>query len=89
MPGLNEEIIDEKDGQFLVRGTTHLRDINRQLQWQLPLDGAKTINGLILEYLEEIPQSATCFKIGRYVIEIVQVRDTAVHTARIKALAED
>ncbi|MBT8113890.1 MAG: hypothetical protein KJP04_00820, partial [Arenicella sp.] len=74
------------DDSYLVRGNTFVRDINRQLGWKLPTDDAKTVNGLITEYLEDIPHANTCFKLDRYMIEIVQTRDTSVHVARLKEL---
>lgn len=85
-PGLDDEIKAEDGGTYLVSGTSYLRDINRQLQWSLPTDEAKTVNGLILEHLEDIPEAATCFRLGDYVFEIVQSRDTSVHVARLHNL---
>ncbi|GGZ98447.1 transporter [Arenicella chitinivorans] len=86
VPGMDDDITGEPDGSFLVRGSTYLRDINRQLDWQLPTDTVKTVNGLITEYLEDIPVASTCFKLGDYTVEIVQTRDTSVHVARLKRL---
>lgn len=86
VPGMDDEITKEADGSFLVRGNAYLRDINRQLQWELPTDKAKTVNGLIIEILEDIPEASTCFKINQYTVEIVQTRDTSVHVARLKKL---
>lgn len=83
VPGMDDDIRADKDNSYLVRGNTYLRDINRKLNWQLPTDKAKTLNGLITDYLEDIPYSNTCFKVDRYVIEILQTRDTAIHVARI------
>ncbi len=86
VPGIDEDIRAEKDNSYIVRGNTYIRDINRKLNWTLPTDGAKTLNGLITDYLEDIPYANTCFKFDRYVVEIVQTRDTAVHVARISEL---
>ena len=86
VPGMDDEITEEDDGSYLVRGNAYLRDINRQLQWDLPTDNAKTVNGLIIEQLEDIPEASTCFKINDYMIEIVQSRDTSVYVARLKKL---
>ena len=86
VPGLEEDIQPSSEGGFLVKGSTFLRDINRQLDWRLPTDSAKTMNGLITEYLEDIPHANTCFKLGPYMIEIVQTRDTSVHVARLQDL---
>ena len=53
----SEEIQPQPDGSFLVDGSINLRDLNREMQLNLPTDGPKTLNGLVLEYLEEIPQA--------------------------------
>ncbi len=86
VPGMDDEITKEEDGSYLVRGNAYLRDINRQLQWDLPTENAKTVNGLIINQLEDIPEAATCFKVDDYTVEIVQTRDTSVHVARLKKL---
>lgn len=86
VPGVGEEIQASDDGSYLVRGNTYLRDINRQLGWKLPTDDVKTVNGLITEYLEAIPQPNTCFRLDQYTIEIVQTRDTSVYIAKIREL---
>jgi len=86
VPGLDDDISEEQDGSFLVRGNTYLRDINRQLAWDLPTKASKTVNGLITEQLEDIPVAATCFKLSSYTIEIVQTRGASVHVARLKRL---
>lgn len=87
-PALDDDIDHESDGSYLVRGSTNIRDINRKLGWQLPTGIAKTVNGLITEQLEDIPEAATCFKVNQYVIEIVQTRDTSVRVARIFKLED-
>jgi Mg2+/Co2+ transporter CorB len=87
VPGMDEGIRPEGDNSYLVRGNTFIRDINRRLDWDLPTKNAKTVNGLIIEYLEDIPHPSTCFKMGNYMIEIVQTRDTSVHVARLQDLS--
>ena len=87
VPGMDEGIRPESDNSYLVRGNTFIRDINRRLNWDLPTNNAKTVNGLIIEYLEDIPHPNTCFKMGNYMIEIVQTRDTSVHVARLQDLS--
>lgn len=86
IPGVDDDISQESDGSYLVRGNTYLRDINRKLDWDLPINTSKTVNGLITEYLEDIPEANTCFKIDNYMFEIVQTRDTSVHVARLMLL---
>lgn len=75
--------IPQTDGSWLVEGTSTIRQINRRLKFHLPETGPKTINGLILEYLENIPESGTTIKIADYPVEIIQVQERLVKTARI------
>lgn len=71
------------DGSWQIDGACSVRDINRMLQWDLPVDGPKTLNGLILEALETIPESPLSLRIGAYRIEVLQIRDNAVRAARV------
>jgi Mg2+/Co2+ transporter CorB len=73
----------QADGTVLVEGAITLRQLNRQLSVHFPLDGPKTLNGLILEHLEDIPEPGTTVKIAGHPIEIVQTQDRAVRSARI------
>lgn len=75
----------EENGSWLVDGSTYLRELNRKLGLKLPLDGPKTLNGLILEHFEDIPEPATSFKIGQHTMEIVQTQDRIVKSVRIYA----
>lgn len=88
IPGIDDDIHEQDDGSFLVDGAAYIRDLNRQMNWQLPHDKAKTLNGLIIEHLEEIPQANTSFKLENYMIEVIQTRDSAVHVARIRTGAK-
>ena len=74
----------DADDSYLVDGTVTLRALNRAMGWRLPVDGPKTVNGLVTEYLETIPQAGVSFKIGKYVLEIAQTRANVVKTVRIK-----
>ena len=74
----------QDDGTYLIDGSANLRELNRDMRWELPTDGPKTLNGLVLEYLESIPEPGTSLLIARYPVEIVQVSGNAVKTARIK-----
>jgi Mg2+/Co2+ transporter CorB len=73
----------QDDGSVLAEGVTPLRELNRKLGTHFPLDGPKTLNGLILEHLEDIPEPGTTVKIAGHPIEIVQTQDRAVRSARI------
>ena len=72
------------DGSYLIDGSTHVREINRQLSIEFPTDGPRTINGLILEHMEMIPESGTSLKINDFPIEIMQIKNNMVKTVRIK-----
>lgn len=69
-------------GVFLIDASASVRDINRKMDWELPTDGPKTLNGLILEYLETIPEAGTSLKLCGYPLEIIQMGDNAVRTVR-------
>ncbi len=73
----------EKDGAWLVDGSSSLRDLNKKLQLNLPLDGPRTLNGLVLEHFQDIPEPNTCFKIGVHILEVVQTQDRVVKIVKI------
>jgi Mg2+/Co2+ transporter CorB len=73
----------QADGSYLVEGSASVRDLVRTLGWELPTDGPKTLNGLILEQLETIPETGTSLLIAGYPMEILQVQDNAVRVARV------
>ncbi len=81
----SRDCIPEEDGSFLVSGTTNVRDLNRALDMELPTDGPKTLNGLVLEYLEDIPEPGTSVLLAGYPIDIVQTKGNLVKTLRVHA----
>jgi len=81
-----KEIHPQRDGSFVIDGSATIRDINRALEWDLPTDGPKTLNGLILEHVEDIPDANLSLKIDRFLIEILQIKDNAVTAARMRYL---
>ena len=83
-PTRNLGVHKQKDNSYLVDGNTHIREINRALHWSLPTNGPKTLNGLILEHMEIIPQNGTSLMIGDYTIEVTRITNNAVQTARVK-----
>jgi Mg2+/Co2+ transporter CorB len=68
-----------------VNGAINARVLNRTLGWNLPTDGPRTLNGLIVEYLETLPQAGTVLRLGDLTIEILQTIDNSVKTARIRS----
>jgi Mg2+/Co2+ transporter CorB len=71
------------EGRALVDGTATLRDLNRRLGLALPLDGPKTLNGLLVESLQEIPDAPCCVRFPGVVVEVVQVDEQAIRSARL------
>ncbi len=82
-PAQTGKFLRQEDGSLLLEGSSSLRELNRKLGLHLPLDSAKTLNGLILEHLEDIPEAGTSLKIAGYPIEIIQTQDRIVKVARI------
>jgi Mg2+/Co2+ transporter CorB len=73
----------EADGSWLVDGSSTLRDLNKKLNLMLPLDGPRTLNGLILEHFEDIPEPGTSFKVNVHTLEIIQTQDRIVKSVKI------
>lgn len=79
-----EEIQTLDDGSFRIEGSTHIREINKTLDWHLPTDGPKTLNGLIIETLEFIPEHPISLWVGHYMIEIQEIEDKVVKYAKLQ-----
>jgi len=82
--GQRDDVQPQPDGSFLVRGTVALRDLNRSLGWNLPIEESRTLNGWITEYLEDLPEPGTSLMLHGYVVEILRTRGTAVELARVR-----
>ncbi len=77
-------ILAQEDGSYLVEASTPVREFNRTAAWKLPVEGAKTVNGLVIEQLQTIPEVGTCCLIGGNIpIEVVQVQDNRIKTIKI------
>jgi Mg2+/Co2+ transporter CorB len=79
----NVDIHPQNDGSYLIDGGTHVRLLNRQLGWNLPQDGPKTLSGLIIEHLEIIPDSVVSITTEGYRIEVTHIHDNMVRTAKV------
>jgi len=75
------DIIPQDDGTYIIDGTSAVRTINKTLGWKLPIDGPKTLNGLITETLENIPDTNVCLKVGGHRVEVLQIKDNVVKAA--------
>ena len=80
-----QDVQDAGDGSYLVNGNASIRDLVRSMKWDLPTDGPKTLNGLILEHLESIPETGISILICGYPIEILQTKNNMVKVAKIQA----
>jgi len=83
LPTPSEEINAQQDGSYLVDASISVRDLNKEMKWHFPTNGPKTLNGLILEYLEEIPAKNTSLRLAGYPLEVVDVAENMVKTVRI------
>jgi Mg2+/Co2+ transporter CorB len=82
-PTTSDEVNLQPDGSYLVDGSASIRDINKEMSWHLPTDGPKTLNGLIIEYLEDIPENNISLRISGYPVEIIDVADNMIKTVRV------
>lgn len=81
-----EEIIAQSNGSYLIDGTATIRDINKTTNWDLPLNGPKTLNGLVLEQLESIPDGNVSFSVNNFKFETVEINGTRVKKVAVTSL---
>jgi len=84
----HKDIHPERPGIYIVNASATIRALNRALGWQLPTDGPKTVNGLLVEQLEAIPEPGTTLKIDGYLFEVLQTGDNTIKTVRVQPIAE-
>ncbi|MGF1733516.1 HlyC/CorC family transporter [Photobacterium kasasachensis] len=82
-PTLAEEITPQADGSLMIEGSANIRDLNKSLNWNLPTDGPRTLNGLILEHLEDIPDSQLSIKVGGHQMEIIEVSENMIKLVKV------
>lgn len=80
------DILQQDEHSYEIDGSAYIREINKALNWELPSDGPKTLNGLITEILESIPDGSVCVRIGRYLVETLETRDNRIVKARLTLL---
>ncbi|HLW22909.1 MAG TPA: HlyC/CorC family transporter [Steroidobacteraceae bacterium] len=80
----HKDVHRDADGSFVANAATTIRALNRSMRWNLPTDGPKTLNGLIVEFLETIPEPGTTLKLADYMLEVMQTGDNAIKTVRIR-----
>ena len=79
----SQEISQLNDGWYLIEGGTSIRDINRNLGWELPTNGPKTLNGLVVEHLENIPDAHVSFRIDSYRFETTKISEKMIDKAKV------
>jgi Mg2+/Co2+ transporter CorB len=82
-PSLAEEVTPQNDGSVIIDGSANVRELNKAFNWQLPEAEARTINGMLLEALEEIPAAGTRVRIEHYDIDILDVQDNMIKQVRV------
>ncbi|MCU5773049.1 HlyC/CorC family transporter [Erwiniaceae bacterium BAC15a-03b] len=82
-PTLAEEVMPQNDGSVLIEGSANLRELNKAFNWKLPEEDARTVNGMLLEALQEIPCAGTTVRIGNYAIDILDVQENMVKQVKI------
>ncbi|WP_339766838.1 CNNM domain-containing protein [uncultured Paraglaciecola sp.] len=83
VPDHSKEADTQQDGSVLVDGSANVRELNKEMDWQFPTEGPKTLNGIILEYIEDIPEANISLRLAGYPLEIIEMKDNVVKTVRI------
>ncbi len=81
---LEKEFTKLKDGSIITDGNSRIRDLNNFLNWSIPEDSSKTINGLITEHLDQIPNANLCVEINKYRFEVLKIEDNSISKIKIK-----
>lgn len=81
---MHKDVHAEADGSFVANASATIRALNRSMRWNLPTDGPRTLNGLIVEFLETIPEPGTTLKLADYMLEVLQTTENAIKTVRIR-----
>lgn len=79
----SDEVNIQPDGSYFIEGSANIRDINKSMNWNFPTDGPKTLNGLIIEYLEDIPETHLSLSIAGYQLEIMDISDNMVKSVKL------
>lgn len=87
-PSLAEEVSPQSDGTILIDGTANIRELNKAFNWTLPVDGPRTVNGMVLEELGEIPALNVQVQIGKYNFEVLSVNDNVIKQVRVTPISQ-
>ncbi|WP_321157628.1 CNNM domain-containing protein [Providencia stuartii] len=86
-PSLSEEVLPQSDGSVLVDGTANIRDLNKAFDWHLPVDGPRTVNGMVLEAIGDIPEQQEKIVISHYLVEVLLISDNIIKQVKITPIA--
>ena len=85
----NQDVHPQDDGSYIIDGQAYVREINKSLSWELPTNGPKTLNGLIIETLESLPEGNVCMQVEHYRMETLQISENTIKTVRVVALERE
>jgi len=85
----NQDVHPQDDGSYIIDGQAYVREINKSLSWELPTNGPKTLNGLIIETLESLPEGNVCMQVDHYRMETLQISENTIKTVRVVALERE
>ena len=85
----HQDIFPQEDGSYLINASITVRELKRSFDWNLPIDGPKTLNGLVLEHMEDIPQSGTSLMLYDYPVEIMQTHHNTIKTVKLRPKPTD
>ncbi|MEJ6473359.1 HlyC/CorC family transporter [Pseudoalteromonas piscicida] len=85
----SEDVNMQRDGSVMVDGSVNVRDLNKEMNWELPTEGPKTLSGLIVEYLEDIPEAPLGLIISGYQMEVVEIKENMIKMVKISASADN
>ena len=84
----SEEVNMQNDGTVMVEGSVNIRDLNKEMDWDLPTEGPKTLSGLIVEYLEDIPDAPLSLRVDNYRMEVVEIKENMIKQVKVSPEAE-
>lgn len=87
-PGGDSALSWDEDDTVALEGSVTLRELNRRLGTPFGLDGPRTLTGLVLETLQDLPEGAVCLRFGRFVVEVVQIQDRTIRSLRLHRLPQ-
>ena len=86
VPEAEEEYTKENDNSYIVSGNANIRDLNKSIKWEIPSNGAKTVNGLIVEHLGDIPKAKTDVNINNYSFKVIESDSNHIHSVKINKI---